>query len=270
MPPITSYSDFTVTDAALYTFPTMPLSPLGQHSDVNYTSVIDNVITTNAAAKYYLPGSATVLSDVANLVATYGTTTTDHYPVFTQYSFSTTAALPVTLLSFTAVKQNDIAHLGWSTAQEANSKQFNVERSADGSTFTSIGTVAAQGFSSIKTSYSFNDKQPLAGNNYYRLKEIDLDGKFVYSTVVKLNFVRQLSIRITPNPATTVINVVIDDASEALTMQIIDLNGRMLMQQTLPPGTRNVSISVGGLAKGLYNVKLVSNSGVSTQKVLIQ
>src|SRR6202000_2639088 len=88
-PPVTSWSAFTITDSALYKFPTQPLSPAGQHSDVDFTnSVIDNVILNDSMSKFYLPASATVRSDVATLVTGYGTTTTDHYPVFTQYSFT--------------------------------------------------------------------------------------------------------------------------------------------------------------------------------------
>ena len=94
-PNTTSWSAFTIDDASLYVFPTKPLSPAGQHSDVNFTSVIDNVIATNSLASLYLPGSATVLSDVGGLVTNYGTTTTDHFPVFSQFSF----APPVTLAS---------------------------------------------------------------------------------------------------------------------------------------------------------------------------
>ncbi len=67
-PPVTSWSAFTITDSALYKFPTQPLSPAGQHSDVDFTSVIDNVIVNDSMAKYYLPASATVLSNVSTLV----------------------------------------------------------------------------------------------------------------------------------------------------------------------------------------------------------
>ena len=269
-PPVTSYSDFTITDAPVYAFPTMPLSPSGQHSDVSYSSVIDNVVTTSVMNKYYLAASATVLSDVSSLVAKYGTTTSDHYPVYTQYSFSTAAALPVTLLSFTATKQHELVKLNWATSQETNSAAFEVERSANGSSFTQIGTVAAKGYSSIKTSYSFDDKQPLAGVNYYRLKQEDQDGKFVYSPVVKISFTGQPGIRISPNPASTYVNINIDNSSEAITIQIIDLNGRLLKQQILAPGAQNTPIRVDGLAKGLYTVKAIGSTGTSTQKVLIQ
>jgi len=207
---------------------------------------------------------------VANLVPKYGTTTTDHYPVFTQYSFSTAAALPVKLLSFTAARQNDEVKLNWATAQEINSAAFDIERSANGSSFTPIGTVAAKGYSSTTTSYSFDDRQPLTGINYYRLKQVDQDGKFEYSPVAKVNFTRQPGIRISPNPASTYVNISTDNSSEALTIQIIDLNGRLLKQQILAPGAQSTPIRVTGLAKGLYTVKAIGSAGISTQKVLIQ
>ncbi len=269
-PPVSSYYPFTVTDSPLYIFPTKPLSPAGQHSDVSFTSVIDNVIATAAAGKYYLPGSATVLSDVANLVAKYGTTTTDHYPVFTQYSFSTQTALPVQLVNFTAVKQNALVKVSWSTSQEVNSSSFDVERSADGKAFSKIGTVAAMGNSAVKTDYSFDDRAPLAGNNYYRLKQVDKDGKSAYSAVVKLNFTQQPGIRISPNPAKAFMYISLDNINTAASLQVIDLSGQLVKQESIAQGTTNKTISLAGLAKGLYTVKLLSAQQVTTQKLVIQ
>ena len=270
-PPRSSYYPFTEDDASLYIFPTKPLSPAGQHSDVNFTgSVIDNVIATADTIKFYLPGSATVLSDVGNLVAKYGTTTSDHYPVFTQFSFSTAAALPVKLINFSAVKQNELVKLTWSTAQEENSQLFDVERSINGINFTKIGTVGAKGFSSVKADYSFDDKQPAAGLNYYRLKQVDLDGKYTYSAVVKVNFARQAGIRITPNPASSYIYVSLENINTTARLQIIDLNGQLLKQQLINQNTSNTTVSLAGLAKGLYTIKLVCAEKVTTQKLVIQ
>jgi hypothetical protein len=145
-----------------------------------------------------------------------------------------------------------------------------VERSADGNSFTKIGTVAAKGFSSVKTDYSFNDKQPLTGNNYYRLKQVDQDDKAVYSAVVKINFARQSAIRITPNPASGFINVSLENINTAANLQIIDLSGQLVKQQLITQGTANKSISLAGMPKGLYTVKLVSAENVTTQKLVIQ
>lgn len=269
-PPVSSYSPFTIDDASLYIFPTKPLSPAGQHSDVNYTSVIDNVMATATAAKYYLPASATVLSDVASLVSKYGTTTTDHYPVFSQFSFSTQAALPVKLLSFNGVKQNQQVKLLWSTAQELNSQSFEIERSSDGNSFAKIGAVAAKGSASSKIDYSFNDNQPLRGMNYYRLKEVDQDGKFIHSLVARVNFDLQLSIHITPNPASGFIYVNPGNINSPANLQVIDLNGKLVKQQLLTQSGGNQLVSLSGLAKGLYTVKLVSAETVTTQKLVVQ
>jgi hypothetical protein len=85
----TSYSAFT-TDPANFFSPTLALSLAGKKSTVSYSDVIDHVMLSNELVPYYMAGSANILSDVANLVSNYGSTTTDHYPVFTRYRFNNT------------------------------------------------------------------------------------------------------------------------------------------------------------------------------------
>lgn len=269
-PPTSSYSAFTVDDASLYIFPTKPLSPMGQHSDVNYSSVIDNLMATNALGSYYLPSSATVLSQVGGLVAKYGTTTTDHYPVFTQFSFAPPTPLPVKLGVFTAIAQTGAAKVSWTTLQETNSKEFGVERSSDGKLFVNIGTVAAKGNSSSPSAYVFYDRQPLPGINYYRLNQIDLDEKSEYSRVVTLNFQPPVIIGVSPNPAHNTANIVVSNSPDGLTIQIVDMNGRMLQQMVTIAGATNIPLDVSGFARGIYTMKVISKTGVSTQKLLVQ
>ena len=93
--------------------------------------------------------------------------------------------LPTTLSSLTATKVNKTALVKWTTASEINSKNFEVQRSIDGRTFVTVGTIAAKGFAS---DYSFVDEKPFTGVNYYRLKQIDNDGKFALSTVKTVKF----------------------------------------------------------------------------------
>jgi lamin tail-like protein/type IX secretion system substrate protein/Big-like domain-containing protein len=269
-PPVTSYSSFTVDDAALYIFPTKPLSPTGQHSDVNYTSVIDNVMATNALSSYYLPSSATVLSQVGGLVAKYGTTTTDHYPVFTQFSFAPPTPLPVKLGTFTAVAQGAAAKISWTTMLETNSKAFSIERSNDGKSFASIGTVAAKGNSNSPSAYVFYDRQPLPGINYYRLNQIDLDENSEYSRVVSLNFQPPLTVGVSPNPAHNTANIVVSNSPDGLTIQIVDINGRLVQQLVTIAGATSIPIDVSRYAKGIYTLKVINKTGVSTQKLLVQ
>jgi hypothetical protein len=232
--------------------------------------VIDNVVVNNSLANFYLPSSATVLSDVAGLVPKYGSTTTDHYPVFTQFSFTPPVALPVTLLNFTGVRQDETVKLSWTTAQESNSREFDVERSGDGSHFTSIGVVAAKGNSVVATDYTFTDAQPLTGSNYYRLRQVDLDGKAVYSKTVKLDFGTSLALRILPNPAHGTANIFVGNTTEALSIQILDLNGRVVKQIITTPGTANIPVDLTGVARGVYMVKVISSASLATEKLLVQ
>lgn len=88
---ITSWNAFT-DDAANYTAITLPLSLAGKKSTVSYNDVIDHVIASSEMAAYYMPESANILTDVANLVNNYANTTSDHYPVFSRYKFELPAA----------------------------------------------------------------------------------------------------------------------------------------------------------------------------------
>lgn len=87
----TSWNSFT-EDAVNFAPVTLPLSLSGKKSTVSYNDMIDHVVISNDLQPYYMESTATVLSDVANLVTSYGSTTTDHYPVFTRYRFSTPVA----------------------------------------------------------------------------------------------------------------------------------------------------------------------------------
>jgi len=269
-PPVTSWSSFTITDSALYSFPTMPLSPAGQHSDVNFTSVIDNVILSDSMSKYYLPSSATVRSDVATVVTNYGTTTTDHYPVFTQYSFTPPGSQPAQPpLVFTAVKQGNKALLQWTTTQENDTKWFEVQKSINGKLFLPIGLVPAKSSTDETTDYSFLDVLPLPGTDYYRLKEIESPGVSMLSNTVSLNFAPPLTVLILPNPAIGSTNLIVSNADGQFIVQIIDGNGSVVKQLTGLPSSPVIPVSLRGLRAGIYTVKVTTASDVATAKLLV-
>jgi hypothetical protein len=87
----TSYSAFTSEPDSFYS-PTLELSLAGKKSTASYNDIIDHVVLTNEMAPYYMPSSATILTDVASDIAKYSTTTSDHYPVYTRYRFANTTA----------------------------------------------------------------------------------------------------------------------------------------------------------------------------------
>ncbi|HEV9035121.1 MAG TPA: choice-of-anchor J domain-containing protein [Puia sp.] len=271
-PPVTSWSAFTIDDSALYKFPTQPLSPAGQHSDVNFTSVIDNVILSDTMNTYYLPGSATVRSDVATVVTGYGTTTTDHYPVFTQYSFTPPGSGPVLPpLTFSATKQGNTALLKWTTTPDNLTKWFEVQKSLDGRLFLPIGLIPAKSSNGIdpSTDYSFVDLLPLPGTDYYRLKEFDSTRASTLSNTVSLTFTPPLTVVILPNPAIGFTEVIVTHADGPYVIQVLNSNGGILKQVGGLPGNPINTVGLSGLRAGVYTVKVTTSDAVATAKLLV-
>ena len=173
--------------------------------------------------------------------------------------------LPILLTDFTAGRQDKAALLQWQTAQEENTREFLVQRSPDGTAFSTIGTVAAAGNSSITLDYSFVDGSPLAGNNYYRLEEVDQDGYTTYTSVRLLNFsssAQQLIWYATGYKAAEV--CLIQGSNEWYSLT--DVSGQTLRQGQLSGGKTDIS----GLPAGLYIVKVLTATGQAlTTKVLL-
>ncbi|MEO5684268.1 MAG: choice-of-anchor J domain-containing protein [Chitinophagaceae bacterium] len=261
----TSYDAFTTDNTHFYS-PTLALSLAGKKSTVAYNDMIDHVMVSNEMQPFYMGASASVLTDVSGLVNNYASTTSDHYPVFTRYAFDA-ALLPVKLVSFEAGREGNTVKISWKSAEEINSKEYIIQHSADGISFTSIGVVAAKG---LAATYSFIDAAPVTGDNYYRLKPVDKDGKSAFSKTVKVNFSKVPGIRVSPNPASNFVYISLENISSSVNLQIIDLNGRLVKQQLITQGTANKAISLNGMAKGLYTVKMISQEKVATHKLLVQ
>lgn len=174
--------------------------------------------------------------------------------------------LPVNITTFTATRSGDAALLQWQTAQEQNSKDFDVQRSIDGVHYTSIGQVDAAGNSSSPRNYSFTDASPATGLNYYRLSETDLDGKSMYSPVKTLVFstgAAQKLVWFSTGGSTVEVNL-LNGSNEFYTLNGID--GRILQKGQLNAG----KLYLSGLAAGIYIVNIDTFAGDQlTTKVLI-
>ena len=268
-PPVTSYITF-FNDSVNFPALTLPLSRAGKKSTVSYNDIIDHVVVSNEMAQFYMRQTANILTDVTSMVSSYGTTTSDHYPVFTRYAFDP-AILPVTLLEFTGIRKGNTAELQWKTAQEINTKVFVVERSLDGRNFTEIGTMNAAGNSAVLRSYTFVDNTPANGRNFYRLKSIDKDDKFTTTGVIALNFGTAVYVSLKPNPASSVVYVTMKNSVEPATIQLVDINGKIVKQQFVSFGAaQSIPVSLGGIAKGIYLLKISTNKEVISERLLIQ
>lgn len=183
------------------------------------------------------------------------------------------STLPVTLVDFSGERQPGKNILTWKTRTEQNNKGFEIERSADGVNFTSlgfVGTKGANGNSTASLTYTFDDLKPFKTTSYYRLKQVDKDGRPAISPVVMLKGSRVEALQISnlyPNPAKSFIKMLIaSPASNKVSLIITDLAGRRVLQQTtqLATGDNMVELNIATLAQGSYMIKAICANGCET------
>jgi lysophospholipase L1-like esterase len=182
------------------------------------------------------------------------------------------AALPVKLSKFTASQVSDRVDLYWETASESNNSHFVIERSIDNRDFKAIGEVKGKGNSNTKTRYSYSDRKPSPGKNYYRLKQVDLDGKSSFSQVIQ---VTQRSapqtIILYPVPATSVIHLKIAaDKKEIVTVSIIDRSGNIKgnYPRKVDKGENVLNFPVSSLPTGNYLMQIKTGSSISKRSFI--
>jgi hypothetical protein len=186
--------------------------------------------------------------------------------------FFNSSVVPVTLTNFTATKNKNITNINWNTLTETGNKGFEVERSTDGRNFTSLEFVLSQGNS--KNNYSTIDKAPKVGVNYYRLKQIDVDGRFTYSSIVSVKFEKEdiASFTFYPNPAKEIlkINVGVIETENA-TIKLMNTVGQTVISKTInkSASTSVINFDVSKMASGIYYLELKNGTNSSVEKVII-
>jgi len=176
---------------------------------------------------------------------------------------SSCSALPVRFLSIKAERKTETAvRVQWETAAEANLRGYDVERSlGDLKHFEKAGFVTATGTETSVQAYTFPDGNNFSGTSYYRLRQLDKDGKFLFSkTVAVKGFSRQEGVEVFPNPAhdAAQANIWVKTGGKG-TLDLFDANGRQLLQQklTLSEGSQNIPVNTATLAPGLYFIRVV-------------
>jgi hypothetical protein len=182
--------------------------------------------------------------------------------------------LPVELVYFTASVRNNQAHLEWLTASELDNDRFEVERSGDARRFEKIGEVKGKGTTSLESKYQFTDRTPVEGTVYYRLKQVDFDGQFAYSSVIAVTakgLARELTTQAYPNPFRDNVKVMLmAPQAQPAAMTIYDINGRTVMTRdlNLDAGVNNLELQLGELRSGMYILKIVSEGMESTTRIM--
>ncbi|MEM8906282.1 MAG: hypothetical protein AAGD05_00435, partial [Bacteroidota bacterium] len=137
-------------------------------------------------------------------------------------------ALPVELSTFDGIAQTKSIQLKWTTESESNNSHFEVERSIDSRSWTTLTSVKGQGTTFERQHYVFEDFQPVSGLNYYRLRQVDFDGQFEYSPTIVLRFKNTSSIALSPNPATDRLLLSTDQSNdEAVQISIYNSTGQL-------------------------------------------
>ncbi|MFT3884582.1 MAG: T9SS type A sorting domain-containing protein [Flavobacteriales bacterium] len=169
---------------------------------------------------------------------------------FTIGSVNAGTPLPVELLFFDAQPVGSSAvQLAWATASERDNDHFDVERSTDGRTFMRIVTVVGNGTSMQRIDYGLRDEQPQPGINYYRLKQVDVDGAFVHSEVRPVSIPMNAgTLSVVPNPARDVARLSGLTAEEAVDVRLFDVAGRPV---PMPPVADGL-LDLAALPSGLY------------------
>lgn len=191
----------------------------------------------------------------------------DH-PEYVYLVWQCTGVLPVTIIDFTAQKNNESVLLRWYATTESNFKMYEIERSVDGNNFYRVGDVVGANLAN----YTFIDNNlPNANTVFYRLKMIDIDGKFSNSKIVPIRIADNFSNALVyPNPTKDKLVVRLQQSlTENSEVIIYDLSGRMVMRQQANAGQKNIDLTVSELPAGRYFIKISNHSEIINQSFVI-
>jgi len=183
-------------------------------------------------------------------------------------AFEAVGTLPVTLLSFQIEKENNAAVLTWETFSEKDNSGFEIFRATDNRNFISMANVTAKGTTNTKNSYTWHDRKPINGTNYYKLVQKDNGGKTEELGIRALNFtLSSEDVLLYPNPATEKANVLFATGKYKIIM-LLDISGRTIQQLQINPTETEKVIVMDSIPKGTYLLKLHGETQKTTVKVI--
>jgi len=214
------------------------------------------------------PINYTYKYDMASVFFDFGNPGVGKVFYWDDLSFGTT--LPVKFASFTATKMENTAALNWETATELNNKGFEVQRSINGENWATIQFVTANKNSANK--YESIDKAPVKAINYYRLKQLDINGQFTYSNIVSVNFRIENTLKYSfyPNPAKNNVLVSVGDfTSNTASLELVNIQGKKVLAREVKANS-NVSIDISSLSKGIYFMLLKDGTTIQSSKLVVE
>lgn len=231
----------------------------------------ENIALTASGVACGSGGSPGSVQFPLNLLAGENTIELTNAPITDRLVIQPSGSLPVSLMGIAAALRQQQIEVKWTTAQEQNSKFFEVLKSTDGNNFTAIGKVNATGNSHAATQYQFVDRQPTVGTNFYKLKMVDADGSFTYSASVAVKFgAKAKGLWLLSATAQRIQLSACSDVPEKASIKCMSVDGKVLAAQTimLNSGSNMVTLP-NSLPKGSIGiVTLQSNTAVHSLRIM--
>ncbi len=222
---------------------------------------------------YDQAGASVTLSSAGStgsivMTTTVGATlTTASTPYFTFGGPNLVNPLPIELLNFDGQAESNGNMLNWITATETNNDHFELERSMNANDFTKIATVSGNGNSTSALHYEQLDALPFKGINYYRLKQVDFDGKYTYSEIIAIenNSMQNIAIDVYPNPSNDLVHI--NTSGSISSLIIYNMLGEIVYSST---GEQSNTIDFTPLTNGVYIIKALGTDGTIVQKRFVK
>jgi len=191
----------------------------------------------------------------------------DHLPIYARFDITTDdIALPITSIDNIVAMQSDTkVDVSWTTHSELDNQYFLIERAVDGTHFSEIGRVTGKGTTTNSHTYTFSDLSPVAGKDYYRIKQVGGNGDIYYSDVASVNFtpVSDITYKLYPNPVHNHLTIALSGTDDTrLSVVLVNIAHGVVLQAEgdLSEINRAINKKIPGLATGIYFIDLVSGN----------
>ena len=223
------------------------LNPGGR--SVKFDEFNPNSVFSPLSYYNYTPMSASVVRTIVPLLA--GADMVEFFP-----KANTNSVLPLTLLSFNTKLENGVnpsVKVTWKTTNEVNTKDFEIKRRDEFSDFKTINTTVAINSSGIHE-YSFIDRDPFNGVNYYQLKQNDFDGKFTKSKIefVTIGISPDKTFSVYPNPANDIVYINHKASAQVTFIKVTDVSGKVVLNYLIKPNHTHSEFNLSKLKPGTY------------------
>ena len=178
--------------------------------------------------------------------------------------------LPVKFIGFNVARQNNNVIIEWATAQEVNSSYFEIQKSENGNAWTTIATITAAGNSGIAKNYSYTDRNVTGKIVFYRIRQVDIDGKFTITPIRVVKFEENAAeIKINAAGNNSICVHFSEQVKSQVTVMVSNLNGQVVFSKSISNAVGQFIFSVQNAMKGIYVVTVTNGQDIKTSKQVI-